>query len=62
MVVTLANARLVEQVEESTRVIGYNEPGLRGTNLTLAHSAGMLYSLAGPDTLTYTGNYVRMGT
>ena len=44
----------VEQVEDSVRVIGFKEPALRGSNVTLACPAGM--TLNGPDTLLCMGS------
>ena len=44
----------VEQLEDSVRVIGYEKPALRGTNVTLACPTGM--TLNGSDTLTCMGN------
>ena len=44
----------MEQVEDSVRVIGFKEPALRGSKVTLACPAGM--TLNGPDTLLCRGN------
>ena len=44
----------MERVEDSVRVVGFKEPALRGTNVTLVCPAGM--TLNGPDTLLCTGS------
>ena len=44
----------MEQVEDSVRVVGFKEPALRGSNVTLACPPGMI--LNGPDTLLCMGN------
>ena len=44
----------MEQVEDSVKVMGFKQPALRGSNVTLACPAGT--TLNGPDTLTCMRN------
>ena len=55
MFVTLAKCRHpTEQVDDAVRVIGFTEPAVRGTNVTLTCPPGLV--LTGPDNLTCMGN------
>ena len=55
MFTTLAKCRHpTEQVDDAVRVIGFTEPAVRGTNVTLTCPPGLV--LTGPDNLTCVGN------